>query len=494
MNIVILGAGTAGLVTALMVREKYPASTITIIKSGEIGTVGVGEGSTEHWEWFMNFVGIDHLELIHETKATVKIGILFKDWHTGSDYVHSIFDFNLSALNRPDFLHHLYLNGENKQFPLTPHFETIFSKNLVNYNDKFKPSNQYHFDTFKLGEYLSKICKQNDIIIKDGIVTDVVLSSDGNVTKLVTNSEDIEGELFIDCSGFKRVISSKIGNKWVSKTDYLPLNRAIAFPTAHTDPDNLEPYTTATALSSGWSWRIPTQERYGNGYVFNTTYIDSDKALNEISQTLGIKVEKFARDIPFEAGKVEKFWLKNVISVGLSGSFAEPLEAQSIGFTIVQAQTMLNFLDAWQINKNVSDQFNVIMDGIFDNIIDYLQLHYLGDRNDTKFWQDKPFTLTEFNKENLPLFKRGIFLTTNFKDDYMFKVGNFYQVSAGLNLIDKELVNKSLESNRYLYNKKYYDNSVAVWDNIKTRLVIKHSEYLKQVSLNYLHRKNLNEN
>jgi hypothetical protein len=494
MKVVVLGAGTAGLITALILREKYPTYPITIIKSDTIGIVGVGEGSTEHWAWFMDYVGINNLELLYETKATVKIGILFKDWHSGPDYVHSISAFELSALNRPELFHHLYLNGIQENFPLSPHFNSIFFKNLVNADNNFRSSNQYHFDTFKLGSYLSKICVDRDISIEDNIVTDVILNNNGDVQELVAEQGNISGDLFIDCSGFKRILSNKLGNKWISKTEYLPLNRAIAFPTEQIKNQNIEPYTTSTALSAGWSWRIPTQQRYGNGYVFNTGYIDSDKALFELSQTLGVNVEKFARDIPFEAGKVDKFWFKNVISVGLAGSFAEPLEAQSIGFTIVQSQVLLDYLDAWPLNKNVRDGFNNQMDNIFDNIIDYLQLHYLGDRNDTKFWQDKPFTLTEFNKENLPLFKRGIFLNTVYKNNYMFKIHNFYQVAAGLNLIDKNLLTESLNLNRATYNNVNRDRAIEVLNSIKNSTVTSHRDYLNLASYNYLHKRGLNEN
>ena len=493
MKIVVLGAGSAGLITALILREKYPTYPITIIKSDTIGIVGVGEGSTEHWAWFMNYIGISNLELLYETKATVKIGILFKDWHSGPDYVHSISDYEISTLNRPELFHHLYLNGKQEDFPLSPHFKPIYFKNLVSTCNNFGTSNQYHFDTFKLNSYLSKICVDRDISIEDNIVTDVILNNNGDVQELVAEQGNISGDLFIDCSGFKKILSNKLGNKWVSKTEYLPLNKAIAFPTEQIKNQNIEPYTTSTALSAGWSWRIPTQERYGNGYVFNTSYIDSDKALSELSQTLGVNVEKFARDIPFEAGKVDKFWFKNVISVGLAGSFAEPLEAQSIGFTIVQSQVLLDYLDAWPFNKNVREDFNKQMDDIFDNIINYLQLHYLGNRNDTKFWQDKPFKLTEFNNENLPLFKRGIFVNTEYKNNYMFKIANFYQVAAGLNLIDKNLLTESLNLNRAAYNNVNRDRAIRVLNSIKNTTVTSHRDYLNLANYNYLHKRGLNE-
>tara|TARA_R110000868_G_scaffold94390_2_gene260427 strand:+ start:3303 stop:4787 length:1485 start_codon:yes stop_codon:yes gene_type:complete len=493
MNIVVLGAGTAGLVTSLMIREKYPSATITIVKSGEIGIVGVGEGSTEQWAQFMDFVGIDVLELLYETRATVKIGILFKGWGSNSEYVHSVTGFNLSALNRPEIYNHLYLSNDSKIFPLTPGFKDIYYKNLVPLTPGFRPSNQYHFDTFKLGEYLIKKCTERSINVIDAKVFDATLDSRGYIQELITDKENIVGDLFIDCSGFKRVLSSKLNNKWVSKSRYLPLNRAIAFPTEFDTPDDIEPYTTSTALSAGWAWKIPTRDRYGNGYVFNTNYTDSDKALGELSCLLGKKVEKFARDIPFEAGKIDKFWLNNVISVGLSGSFAEPLEAQSIGFTILQAKALINYLDSWPYNNNVSNKFNNEMDEIFNNIVDYLQLHYLGDRRDSKFWQDKPFELTDFIKENLPLFKRGIIEPSLFKTDFMFQTANWYQVLAGLNLIDKGLLRKNLDYNRQTYNSLFAKQAEDALVNIRYSSICTHREYLNITRDNLMFRKRLNE-
>lgn len=494
MNIVIIGAGTAGLIAALMLREKYPVATITIVKSGAIGTIGVGEGSTEHWDSFMRFVGIDHLELLQETRSTIKIGILFKNWSSGSDYVHSISDFALSPLNTPEQFNHLYLNSEDRQFPLSPFFEHIYSHNNVHLTPEFRPSNQYHFDTFKLAEYLMKKNIDRGAVVIDTIVNNIILDSNGNIQELITSdSDNITGDLFIDCSGFRRVLSNKLGVKWVSKTDYLPLNRAIAFPTNLDNPDSIEPYTTSTALSAGWSWKIPTQDRYGNGYVFNTNFMDSDNALSEINQLLGKNVEECARDIPFEAGKVDKFWFKNCISVGLAGSFAEPLEAQSIGFTIVQIFTLIEYLDTWQHNKNISEKFNTEMDNVFSNVVDYLQLHYMGDRTDTEFWKAKPFLLTDFNKENIPLFKRGIFSPIMFQKDFMFQIPNFYQVAAGLKLINKESLLANLAQNRQTYNLRYYNDSVAIWKNSKSQPVVSHSAFIKICNFNYLNRKKLNE-
>ena len=496
MKLVVLGAGTAGLTTALMLREKFSFSTITIIKSKEIGTVGVGEGSTEHWNHFMQYVKINPYELIYKTDATLKVGILFKNWsQENKEYVHGVGDFRLAANGQPELYHHLYLKNLNRKFPLVPGFEEVWYKNLTMVAPPNQIGvNQFHFDTFKLGEFLISKCLEVNINIVDDIVSDVILNKEGEIKELITKNDIISGDLFIDCSGFRRVLSSKIGNKWVPKTKYLPMNRAIAFPTSHNTSGEIEPYTTATALSAGWSWKIPTQERYGNGYVFNTDYISADQALGELNKVLNCNIENVARDIPFEAGKIDKFWLKNVVSIGLAGSFAEPLEAQSIGFTIIQNIALIDYLDTWHFNKeSISKKYNTDMDIAYDNIISYLQLHYLGDRDDTKFWKDKPFEITDFLKENLPAFKHGIFERPLFTDYCMFKTPNWYHVMAGLNLMDKKEIRNNLIKNKEKFNfenEEYanFQNTISYRQN-----VMNHRDYLKHIKFNYMFKKKISK-
>ena len=487
MNIVVLGAGTAGLVTALMLREKYPFYNITIVKSGDIGIVGVGEGSTEHWSEFMNFVGINLSELIRETKATVKIGILFKDWIPGKQYVHSISAAELSPLNKPEIFNQLLLNDSDVEFSLSSHFEYMFYKNYVPLFENLRPANQYHFDTFALNEYLNKICMQRKMDIVDCKVTDAEQDADGNITSLITTAGIIKGDFFVDCSGFKRVLSNKVGSKWVSKSQYLPMNHAIAFPTELDDKNDLEPYTTSTALSSGWSWKIPTQERYGNGYVFCDSYLNADQALNEINISLNKNVEKAARDIKFEAGCVDKFWNKNVVCVGLSSSFAEPLEAQSIGFTIIQARLLNDCLDTWLLNPKISEVYNKKLNDSFENIISYLQLHYLTTRNDTKFWKDKPFELTNTIKDNIESFQSGIISPLLFDDSsFMFRIFNWYQVLAGLDIIDKNKLSLHLQSNLPIYNNNFYNKAMNIRDKQSKTTKITHKQYLDIVMSNLI--------
>jgi hypothetical protein len=486
MKIVVLGAGTAGLIAALMIKEKYPLYNITVVKSGDIGIIGVGEGSTEHWRQFMDFVGINYKELVYKTKATIKIGILFKDWVKNHEYVHTVGPHTVTQLRRLDMYHHMYIEPGNEKFPLSPGFEKSYYVNRVPVTRDLFVSNQFHFDTFKLNEYLHHFCQSRDIKIEDAIITDILQDESGNITGLHSQTKTFSGDFFIDCSGLKRVIASKIGNKFISMADYLPMNHAIAFPTDFNNPDEIEPYTLTTALSSGWVWKIPTQERYGNGYVFSDHYLNADQALNEVNRHLGKNIEKVARDIKFTAGRVDKFWDKNVVCLGLSSSFAEPLEAQSIGFTIVQTFALLDLLDQWSDNPNISKTYNRRMTECFDNIIDYLQAHYLTSREDTKFWKDKPFKLTDFNRENIPLFKKGRILPSMFNnDELMFKTANWYQVIGGIGLINKEELINELNTNRRIYNQNNSDSAIQTRNNEKNLNLMSHRQLIDLINFNY---------
>lgn len=491
-DIIIVGAGTAGLTTALLIREKYPYASIKIVRSKELGIIGVGEGSTEHWDEFINLVGISHIELIKETSATIKIGILFNNWSTTPQYVHSVGQHYTSAFRRMETYNNLVERSVGL-FPLSPEFERVFFKNNVTLTSNLKPSNQYHFDTFKLNAYLCRKCEERSIEFVDALVTDVQLDDQGFVSKLkLDNGAEEEAFFYIDCSGFKRVLSSKVDVKWKSYNKYLPMNHAIAFPTEFEDPRNIEPYTTASALSSGWVWKIPTQERYGNGYVFCDSFIDSDQALGEVSKHLNKNIEKAARDIKFEVGRVDSFWKKNVVCIGLASSFAEPLEAQSIGFSILQASYLIDLLDTWYIDNTVSEKYNETMIRSFDNIINYLQMHYMGDRQDSEFWKQKPLEVTEFNKHVIKLAKEGIVDTNMFDGTYlMFRGPNWYQVLAGLNILSKEKVTSLAARNRDNYNSSHINKTQNHLNDVHNMNVINHRDYINLVKLNFEYR---NEN
>lgn len=446
-SICIVGGGTSGLVAALMMRKAWENLKITVIESSQIGIVGVGEGSTEHWKKFIDHVGISVYDLMRETGATFKIGIKFTNWHgDGTHYFHSLVEDYCphSAENGVPYMWYKMI-GENWN-PLETH--SAAGQAGKHFEPLHENLSQYHFDTFKLNSFLHKKCAERNIQVVDAIVNDVILDDQGYVSELVfEDGRRHKDEFFIDCSGFRRIIATKLGVQWVAKDKELPMNAAIAFPTGY--KEKIPSWTEATALSSGWVWRIPTQERFGNGYVFCDSFIDETQAYDEVKQhyvnNLGITDElNVGRKFKFVAGHVDKFWIKNCVSIGLSGIFVEPLEASSIGTTIQQCFMLAPSLAFFTKGEEfTAKKYNDMMIGVSNNIVDFIQLHYLTQRNDTEFWKwvKNNIKLTEFNKEYLPYFAENMTNVFYFNEHFtLFKHLNFMQVMHGLRMFKSEKI------------------------------------------------------
>lgn len=458
-SLCILGGGTSGLVSALMLKRAWPGVDISIVESSKFGIIGVGEGSTEHWRKFINHIGIDVPTLIRETGATFKVGIKFTNWQgDGKHYFHSLSE------------QHGQFSPENG-LPYT--WVKMISDNVDPLQTAWKLSQdslhveplhdilaQYHFDTFKLNEFLHTVCCDRGIQIIDTEIDDVILDEQGYVKHLVDKDSDIHAaDFFIDCSGFRRVIGSKLDAKWVDCSKQLPMNSAIAFPTGYTE--DIPSYTESTALSSGWVWRIPTQERYGNGYVFCDEFINETAAFDEVqdhyANTLGIKEElQVGRRVKFSAGYVEKFWIKNCVMIGLSGIFVEPLEASSIGTTIQQTFLMLPALFSYERgDEKTANTYNGDMREVSTNIIDFIQLHYFTQRDDSEFWRwaKNEISMTDFNREYLEYFKNHSVNSRCFKNDMkLFGQLNYMQVMHGLGLFNSEKIKTMYDAQMSKYN------------------------------------------
>lgn len=446
-KIIVLGGGTAGLMSAIMLKTRFENSDITVIKSKDIGIIGVGEGSTEHFSDFCQFTGIAAKDIINATDATLKKGIKFTNWNgDNKNYYHAINE----PLYKQDF------TGDNfiARWALSLKNDVPLQDSLIELpihaitNGIFSV-NQYHFDTNKLNEFMLYQCQQRNINIVDNIISDVQLDESGNVSSLVSeDGQTYTADFFVDSSGMKRVISSKLGSEWISYKKYLPMNHAIAFQTPN--KEILNPWTESVALSSGWNWNIPTQSRDGNGYVFCDEFCDVDKAYEEVSSQYNVPIE-IAKDIKFDPGRLDKFWQKNCVSVGLSGSFVEPLEASSIGFSIIQTFGIMNMFEYWETSpQTAADKYNELFSNSFDNIVDFVQLHYFTKRNDSEFWKAAPniITKTEFNEETLDIFSKQLPSWVYFTDSFtMFKQHNWIQVMAGLEMFDKESISKSFNDN-----------------------------------------------
>ena len=450
-SIAIVGSGTAGLATALLLRKSFPHSPITIISSSQIGIIGVGEGSTEHWRIFMDLCDIPIEEMIVETSATHKYGIRYENWtnHT-PDYFHSV--------SGADDIYAggywaTYLSHFEKNKMLTTQTGSIgLIQDKISREFLHKATNQFHFDTNKLNDYFISLCFKRNIKFIDGIVEKVNIDEDTKtIESVVTKSSDkIEADFWFDGSGFNRVLMNALGNnEWQSFNEHLLCNTAIPFPTESETSGKIRSYTRARAASSGWMWEIPTQERRGNGYVFCSDFISEEKAILEAESMTGYKIEN-PQVIKFDAGYLKKCWVGNCCAIGLASSFVEPLEATSIGSTIQQARLIIPFIAAYEkTQKHVHDAFNKEFKIIMENILTMIRLHYYSDRVDTEFWKamkDMPINsglqeMINLWSERPPL--RGDFSVSDFQ---LFHSAHFTHVGQGQGIINKESCTRVIEN------------------------------------------------
>jgi hypothetical protein len=452
-EVIVVGGGTAGLVSALILEQAFDVN-IKIIKSDKLGIIGVGEGSTEHWDQFLSFCRIDYKELIKETDATIKLGIYFTNGWASNDFFHNIGSFKTNC--KLGQINYGMLDSLSKKEPPIITSEYFALKNLVRNSEKI--SKQYHFNTHKLNSFLLKKCKERNITIIDDFIKEVEVNEKG-IHRLI-GSSIYQGDFYIDCSGFKKVLISKLGAKWISYKDYLTMNEAIAFPTG--DTDEYTPYTESKRTSAGWMWRIPTFGRWGNGHVYNSNLINADQAKQEAEKHLGYSIE-VAKHVKFDPGALDKCLIKNCLAVGLAANFVEPLEASSIGTTINQMMLFNNYFMHTNLDY-FEDEYNHKMNVIMQNIRDFVLIHYLN-MKDIKL----PYELNH----KLKMWKIRPPIDDDFKDtEYtLFNAQNFTQVLCGMDFYASNEIKNYLDNLglwvKINYNKlineqlELYDKSIA---------------------------------
>ena len=494
-NIIVAGGGTAGFISALVLKRKFGKNiNVKMLVPDKIGIIGVGEGSTEHFDELRKFLDLSEEELIQKAGATGKAGIKFDNWMKDHNYYHvlsadfehlvgadnKIAEFNIAyrRLRPTDWMSNCFVNNEVEQ---------LYEPGGVAENKQLKMSGlyQYHFNTFKLNEYLTELAKKFNIEIVDDEIKEVRLNNNGEVDELVCEKGNHKADFYIDSTGFKRVIMNKLGAKWVSYGDQLPLKEAIAFPTG--DTENYAITTLAKAMNYGWRWRIPTFGRHGNGYIYDTDFINKDQAVEEIEKEYGHEIN-VAKNIKFDPGKLDKVWIKNCYAVGLSANFIEPLEATSIGTSINQAFCLMHFLPDY--SDSDIKIVNKIVDNIMDNVRDFVRLHYINDRRDTPFWQKcAELPMSDYLKHMLEVWKSGKLIRdmdydSNIGPYSLFTSQNFNMIAAHHGLINSDRLRKYFDAtedgikdgvmDKVLYGQ--YRNSGYYTPKIT------HKEYIQQIN------------
>ena len=417
-RVVILGGGTAGWMTAAaLVRQLPHACTVRLIESEEIGIVGVGEATLPHIRYFVEGLGIDEADFMKATHATFKLGIDFHDFgHKGSHYLHPFGVFG-AELNGVPFHHYwLRLHSEGRG-------GTLFDCSIANVmaaERRFAPpppematlyNYAYQFDATLFGPSLRDYSIDRGAERTEGKVVDVeVDGASGDVTALkLASGERVEGDLFIDCSGFRALlIGQTLDEEWEDWSHWLPCDRAVAMP-CESPLGPLEPFTRAVAMTAGWRWRFPLQHRVGNGYVYSSSHISDDEAALALTEAVEAAPMADPRLLKFRAGRRKRSWSRNVVSVGLASGFLEPLESTSIYLVQGAIAQLVELFPIGKIRDEDRNEFNRAVDVEYDRIRDFLILHYHATtRDDSSFWDHvRTMTVPDSLGEKIELWRNS---------------------------------------------------------------------------------------
>lgn len=448
-HVVIAGGGTAGWITAALLNKVLgKVINITLIESSAIGTVGVGEATIPPILQLNNALGINEQEFINATNATIKLGIEFENWEkTSHSYMHA---FGAIGKDFPfcDF-YNFWLKGQ-----IQGSKDELWDFSL-NYqaakNHKFSPINSipntqlpgisyaYHFDATLYAEFLKRLAIKrgvNHIDAKIGNITQCPTT--GNVKAIrLDDSKQITGDLFIDCTGLcALLIGQTLNTGFIDWSHYLPCDRAVAVQTKSND--ELKPYTRSIAHNSGWQWQIPLQSRIGNGLVYCSRYLSDDDAKQLLLNNLPSDPITEPRLIKFKTGRRIKQWHKNVVAIGLSSGFLEPLESTSIHLIQTAVTRLIKLFPHDEISDVLVDEFNKQSVAEIEHIRDFIILHYkLTKREDSLFWrQCMQMSVPDSLTHKLNLFKQtGKIIREN---DELFAEIAWQQVMIGQGLIPSD--------------------------------------------------------
>lgn len=490
MNLVILGGGTAGWLTALFVQKKLPGHNITLIESSEIGILGAGEGTTPHIVELFRELDLPLVDIIKEADGTIKNGIKFTNWNgDGHSYFHPFFD-ECSLLDDPVMVGERINNGKNLDNLVPSHFLSSINKVKFKYSREINDvvpwgSVALHFDARKLAAYLKTFGVKRGVQLIDSKVIDIKQSLIGDIESLtLENGDNVPVDFIFDCSGFKRLIIGKLlKSEWRTYKDSIPNKKAMPFFIPSTS-NSIPPYTEAIAMKYGWVWKIPVQGRFGCGYVYDSDHVSEEEIREEIYSMFGpVETPKV---FEFEPGCFKEIWKNNCLALGLASGFIEPLEATSIWVTIVTLRTFLNNITGVINNdQRAKDTLNRGIYELNEDVLTFIYLHYITQRKDTEYWcnfcknnkQPEKFNALDRSRQYIDFINLGNTFKSSFDRPSVLAVaagGGFFDKLAGKDLATRYSIAYPID--RY---KKYLINTSLLHEN--ARECLDHKNFLNKL-------------
>ncbi len=448
-KVVIVGGGTSGWMAAAMISRFFGRQLdITLIESSAIGTIGVGEATIPPIRTFNNVLGIDENDMLRRTGGTIKLGIEFESWgRQGDRYMHAFGDIGRN-LGLAGF-HHYWLRGRRRGLGYDYWDFSLNFRAAKNY--RFQPLDAipntslcglvhaYHFDAGLYAQLLRAYSEARGVTRIDGTIRQIRQHPDtGEVSSLaLEDGQLIVADLYIDCSGFRGLLINETLNVgFESWSHWLPCDRALAVPSERAV--RTTPYTRATAHEGGWQWRIPLQHRNGNGLVYCSDYLSDDHACQRLLDNLDTPALDEPRPIRFATGRRRQQWHKNVIALGLSSGFLEPLESTSLYLVQSGIVRLIKHFPHQGLQSAVIDEYNRQSREEFEKIRDFIILHYhLNQKDDSPFWRacretEKPESLLR----RIELFRASGLVFR--EQDELFSETAWQQVFIGQGLVPED--------------------------------------------------------
>lgn len=457
MNITIVGGGTAGWAAAAFLIRHRPQHTYTIIESSQIKTIGVGEAATGMLTGLVEQLGMDRWDFMLRTDALPKLAIDFQNWRgDGQSYLHPIDSSHTSAQPIDYMVYHSI--ASNQGLSGTSRNATLAHMGLSNVawvENEFREvgSLTWVVDPTKLANVLRDYCIGEGAIVIDTEVEDVLVDH-GLVTGLVTDMGTLTADIFLDCTGFARVLSRKLDTGWTSYDKYLPVNKGMPF-LLESDTDERKPTVTSRAMKHGWMWEAHTRHRIGRGYVYSDKFASQEEIVQELEEHFGQKIKPI-KVIDFETGVVNRHFKGNVLTLGMGAGFLEPMQATSIHASLVQVNDWVTMCLSGSVSETIDpvvvDAYNSRCQRLYKDMMEFVAIHYATDRRDTPFWQ---FVSTELErpakvKEMIALAEKRLIRNDDF-DHYLGSAGAplWIYSMAGLGLFDAETCKRVLTEFNY---------------------------------------------
>lgn len=442
-NVVIAGGGTAGWMTSAALSSLLGKNlTITLIESDDIPTVGVGEATIPPLQSFHRLLKINEQEFMAETHATFKLGISFENWREqGHEYFHS---FGTTGKDCWAATFHNFWLKAKKEGSTTPFDRYCLEVQAARLNRFAKLKDQslnyaYHLDAGLYARFLRKISERNGVKRVEGLIDQVEQNREtGFIKRLhLKSGEVVEGDLFIDCTGFKGLLIEKTLNAgYEDWSHWLLCDSAVAVQSSSADA--LPPYTRSIAHECGWRWQIPLQSRIGNGLVYSSKYLSDGTATKVLLDGLGEPPLNSPRVIKFRPGRRRVGWLKNCVAIGLSSGFIEPLESTSIHLIQRSIIRLLQLFPAYGIKEPDVKEYNRQGESETNFIRDFIVLHYkVTQRLDSDFWAYcQEMSVPDSLQRRIDLFAE---CGRVFREDVdLFAENSWVQVMMGQGLMPKQ--------------------------------------------------------